>query len=364
MMSQHTSGVEPAARESVPGLDLDGLDRWLRQSEPSLVTDRPIGARLIAGGRSNLTYSIEGASRPLVLRRPPLGHVQQTAHDMAREFRVISALRSTRVPVPEAIRLVDDPSDSAAAGVDAPFYLMEQVPGRILRSRADNAGYAPGLLASLSEELVTTLASLHALDPASIGLADFGRPEGFLERQLARWSRQLDGSRSREVPELDDLQDRLHLAVPQSTRSSIVHGDYRLDNALVHDVDGRPEISAILDWEMSTLGDPLTDLGLFGLYWDIGRLDGVAAGGIPTSVSQEDGYPSFDELVETYRTATGSAVHDLPWYRAFAAYKLAVILEGIHFRFQAGQTVGAGFDSIGAIVTPLAVAGRRYLEDS
>lgn len=374
--------MHPAANP--PGLDVAALDAWLRHHQPELVTSSPLSARIISGGRSNLTYSIRDASRPLVLRRPPLGHVQRTAHDMAREFRVIAALHGSSVPVPRPVRFIDD----ASAGVDAPFYLMQQVPGRILRQRSDNARYSATQLDRLSRELIGSLAALHSTDAASVGLADFGRPEGFLPRQLDRWARQYDGSRNRDLRELDALQSELQTGVPDSTRAAIVHGDFRLDNALVTDAPARtdapaatstpadpgtdastaaspdaaaPTISAILDWEMSTLGDPLTDLGLFGLYWRIGELD-AGPEAVPSSVSTEDGYPTFDELVAVYADATGSAVHDLPWYLAFAAYKLAVILEGIHFRYQAGQTVGDGFESIGALVTPLAVAGRNYLK--
>jgi aminoglycoside phosphotransferase (APT) family kinase protein len=345
---------------TLPGLAVPALARWLRSNEPELVTAEPITARLIAGGRSNLTYSIGGAAEPIVLRRPPLGHVQSTAHDMAREFRVISALRATAVPVPRAIRLVDDPD----AGVDAPFYLMQQVPGRILGSRADNAAYTPTQLRALSRELVETLAALHTMDAAEVGLADFGRPEGFLARQLERWGRQYDGSRSRDIPELDALQRELQDGIPGAGRSSIVHGDYRLDNALVIDVEGEPTISAILDWEMATLGDPLTDLGLFGLYWNLNGFDGVPPGVVATSVFAEDGYPSFEELVAVYSEAARVEVPELPWYLALAAFKLAVILEGIHFRHKAGQTVGEGFDAIGSLVTPIAMAGRRYLTEA
>ncbi len=165
---------------SVPGLDVRALQAWLLANEPELLGAGPLSAAVIAGGRSNLTYVIRGASEPLVLRRPPLGHVQSTAHDMAREFRVISALRGSRVLVPRAIRYVDDP----ASGVDAPFYLMERVRGRALTTRADNSGYTPSQLRELSLDLARTLANLHSIDPASVGLEDFGRPDGFLVRQV------------------------------------------------------------------------------------------------------------------------------------------------------------------------------------
>ncbi len=353
-MSTSSSGVR-----ALPGLDIAALQEWLLANEPSLLGAVPLSAALIAGGRSNLTYVIRGASEPLVLRRPPLGHVQTTAHDMAREFRVISALRGSRVPVPRAIRFVDD----ASAGVDAPFYLMERVKGRPISTRKDNAEYSPAQLRELSLDLARTLAHLHTIAPDTVGLDDFGHPDGFLERQVARWGKQYDGSRSRELPELDALQASLRTSIPETRRSSILHGDYRLDNALVRDIAGAPSISAVLDWEMATLGDSLTDLGLLGLYWGVNETEGVA-GAVPSSVDAAAGYPSFDELVDEYSAVTGVAIPELPWYLALAAFKLAVILEGIHFRFQAGQTVGEGFDRIGMLVTPLARAGRRFLQEA
>lgn len=349
-----------AERKPIPGLDVVGLQEWLLDNEPELLGAGPLGATVIAGGRSNLTYAIRGAAEPLVLRRPPLGHVQSTAHDMAREFRVIGALRGSRVPVPRAIRYVDDP----ASGVDAPFYLMERVPGRVLSSRQDNAEYTPAQLRELSLDLARTLAHLHSIDPASVGLGDFGRPDGFLARQVERWGKQYDGSRNRELPELDALQQELHGQIPETRRSSIIHGDYRLDNALVRDIAGSPGISAILDWEMATLGDSLTDLGLLGLYWNLNDLEGVPHGAVPSAVAEVDGYPSFEQLVDEYSEVARVRVPELPWYLALAAFKLAVILEGIHFRFRAGQTVGDGFEQIGALVTPIARAGRRFLERS
>jgi aminoglycoside phosphotransferase (APT) family kinase protein len=351
-------GAGSSTLRALPGLDIQALQEWLLANEPSLLGAVPLSASLIAGGRSNLTYVIRGASEPLVLRRPPLGHVQTTAHDMAREFRVISALRGSRVPVPRTIRFVNDPR----AGVDAPFYLMERVKGRPISTRKDNAEYSPAQLRELSLDLARTLAHLHTISPASVGLEDFGHPDGFLVRQIERWGTQYDGSRSREVPALDALQASLKISIPETRRSSILHGDYRLDNAVVRDIAGAPSISAVLDWEMATLGDSLTDLGLLGLYWGVNETPGIA-GAVPSSVDAAAGYPSFEELVAEYEEVTGVAVPELPWYLAMAAFKLAVILEGIHFRFQAGQTVGGGFDKIGMLVTPLALAGQRFLAE-
>ncbi len=344
----------------LPGLDVRALQDWLLVNQPELLGAVPLSASLIAGGRSNLTYAIRGAAEPLVLRRPPLGHVQSTAHDMGREFRIISALRGSRVPVPRAVRYVDDP----AAGVEGPFYLMERVKGKPLVTRDANAAYTPAQLRELSLDLARTLAHLHSIAPDEVGLGDFGRPDGFVVRQVERWGKQYEGSRSRALPELDALQRELHEGIPETRRSSILHGDYRLDNALVRDLDGAPHLSAILDWEMATLGDSLTDLGLLGLYWNINSLDGELQGAVPSSVDLAAGYPTFEELVDEYSETAGVTVPELPWYLGLAAFKLAVILEGIHYRFQAGQTVGPGFDQIGRLVTPLARVGRKYLAEA
>ncbi len=344
----------------LPGLNVAGLQAWLGSAHPELVADE-LGAEVIAGGRSNLTYSIEGATIPLVLRRPPLGHVLSSAHDMRREHRVISALRRTTVPVPVAVDLVDDTDAGTITGT--PFFVMERAPGIVVNRPRHNAAFTRAGIRALSVELIQHLADLHAVDPASVGLTDFGRPQGYLARQLSTWRRQLDASRSRELPTLDALQAGLTEQVPGPTRTGIVHGDYRLDNALVVGSGDEPHISAILDWEMSTLGDPYVDLGIFALYWEIGQLPGSFAGVVPSAVDPAAGYPSFDELLDTYAARAGSPVPALGWYRAFAAYKLAVILEGIHFRYLAGETVGEGFEHLGELVEPLARQGLQHGSD-
>jgi aminoglycoside phosphotransferase (APT) family kinase protein len=264
--------------------------------------------------------------------------------------------------VPAALLFRDDADGAAGAGT--PFYLMEFVDGSVLSSPAANRPFAPERLRELSLDLVRTLAALHAIDPATVGLDDFGRASGFLARQVRRWGEQYEKSHSRELPDLDALQSALRERIPETVSSSLVHGDFRLDNAIVRvDEAGRPRIAAILDWEMATIGDSYTDLGLLGLYWDISTISAQAAAVAASAVDPAAGYPTFAELLEGYAEARGSAVPDLSWYRAFAAYKLAIILEGIHLRFQAGETVGPGFDGIGTLVTPLAGAGLRFLAE-
>ncbi len=344
--------------DQVPGLDVAGLTSWLAAEHPDLAAG-VLTAAVIPGGKSNLTYRVDGARIPLVVRRPPLGHVLSSAHDMRREHRVISALRDTPVPVPPVIDIVDD--SEAATVTGTPFFVMELVEGRVLSHPRDNALFSARALRSVSLQLVEVLADLHAIVPAAVGLEDFGRGEGFLARQLKTWRRQYDASRSRPLPVLDRLQDALGARVPVSERTTLVHGDYRLDNALVVGERDEAALAAVLDWEMSTLGDPLVDLGIFGMYWNINAIAGD--GVLPSAVDTAAGYPAFDELVEAYAARAGIAVPDLSWYRAFAAYKLGVIAEGIHFRYERGETVGAGFDHIGALVETLAAEGLRHLPE-
>lgn len=244
-----------------PGLDLDQLRAHLDRERPGLVAG-PLAGRLIEGGRSNLTYQVSDGATKWVVRRPPLGHVLATAHDMKREHRVIAGLHPTNVPVPEPVLLCEDEEV-----IGAPFYVMEFVDGTPYRTSDELAPLGPERTRAAVLGLVDTLVDLHAVDPESAGLGDFGRPEGFLDRQLRRWGKQLDASRNRELPGIDELQAALGRALPTSPAPTIVHGDYRLDNVLVRqDPDGVDRIKAILDWEMSTLGDPLTDVGLLAMY--------------------------------------------------------------------------------------------------
>lgn len=341
----------------VPGLNCTGLTRWLERAHPELA-DEALRASVIAGGRSNLTYRIDGAKSPLVLRRPPLGHVLSSAHDMHREHRVIRALHDSPVPVPRTVDVVDDTGSGEVTG--SPFFLMERVDGLVLSSPEQNRGFTSAALHSLGIQLAEILADLHTVVPTDVGLGSFGRSDGYLDRQLATWRRQLQASQSRPQPQLHALQDQLSAARPENqARTTIVHGDFRLDNVLVTEDAQTPKIAAVLDWEMATLGDPMVDLGILGLYWQIRTLtDGPMA---QSSIVPGAGYPEFEELVDAYAARTGTAIGDLSWYRAFAAYKLAVILEGIHFRFRAGETVGEGFDHIGELVAPLAEDGLSHL---
>ncbi|NGO70110.1 phosphotransferase family protein [Streptomyces boncukensis] len=335
------------SEDNPPGLDVERLAAYLARERPGLLRG-PLTAEVIEGGRSNLTYRVsDGASR-WVVRRPPLGHVLATAHDMAREHRVISALRGTDVPVPDTVLLCED-----ADVVGAPFYVMEHVAGTPYRTAGELAAIGPERTRRVVLALTDTLVALHAVSPQRVGLADFGRPEGFLERQLRRWGRQLEASRSRDLAGVDELRTALAGALPASPAPAVVHGDYRLDNVLA-DADDR--ITAVLDWEMSTLGDPLTDLGLLAMYGEVDLPDSPVS-----TTSLAPGHPSADELVERYAARSGRDVSRIPWYVAFAYFKLAVILEGIHYRFTQGRTVGEGFDRIGELVPAFVEGGLTTL---
>ncbi|WP_030676578.1 phosphotransferase family protein [Streptomyces cellulosae] len=336
-----------------PGLDLDRLRALLDRERPGLVHG-PLTGRLIEGGRSNLTYAVSDGSAKWVVRRPPLGHVLATAHDMRREHRVISALHPTNVPVPRPVLLCEDPENGAAPG--ASFYVMEFVEGTPYRTADQLAPLGPERTRDAVLALVDTLVELHAVDPAEVGLADFGRPEGFLDRQLRRWGKQLDASRNRELAGVDELHAALGRRLPESPAPAVVHGDYRLDNVLIGDDD---KIRAILDWEMSTLGDPLTDLGLLVMYsMPLGMPDS------PVSTTAEAaGHPAPAELIERYAARSGRDASAVSWYTAFAWFKLAVILEGIHYRYTLGQTVGRGFDRIGDLVPVFIEHGLTTLQE-
>ncbi|MDH6109673.1 aminoglycoside phosphotransferase (APT) family kinase protein [Kitasatospora sp. MAP12-15] len=329
--------------DTPPGLDLARLQAHLGTG--------PLHAELIEGGRSNLTYRLTDGTTRWVLRRPPLGHVLATAHDMGREFRVISALHGSAVPVPRTVRLTTDPEV-----IGAPFYLMEFVDGTAHRDSAALAALGPIRVRALAEHLLDTLVALHAIDPQEVGLADFGRPDGFLQRQVRRWGQQLDASRSREVAGIDELRGLLAEALPASPAPTLVHGDYRLDNVLVGPDD---RITAVLDWEMSTLGDPLTDLGLLVTYTELAdRFAGVLPG-----VALAPGFPTGRELAARYAQGSGRDIAAVNWYVAFASFKLAVVLEGIHYRYSQGRTVGSGFDRVGALVPLFVDHGLTALKE-
>jgi aminoglycoside phosphotransferase (APT) family kinase protein len=319
----------------VRGLDEDRVGAWL--AEHVVGAGPPFSYSLIAGGHSNLTFRVTGGDgQRFVLRRPPLGHVLATAHDMAREHRVMTALRDTVVPVPVTYALCEDTDV-----VGAVFYVMEKVAGAPYRSRKELEALGPARTRAISERLVDTLVALHAVDPAAVGLADFGRPEGFLSRQVSRWKKQMDASHHRDLPAADELHARLAASVPPEGAAGIVHGDFRLDNLVfAHDA---PKVVAVLDWELSTLGDPMADFAYHCMAWqlpppfrglgDLSRVQ-LAALGLPSEECYLARYCERRRL---------PAVTTAAWrfYTAFNLFRAAAIAQGIMGRALAGNASNA-----------------------
>jgi aminoglycoside phosphotransferase (APT) family kinase protein len=323
------------------GIDYEGVSRFFAEHVPG--GRGPLEISLLSGGRSNLTYLVRSGEREWVLRRPPLGHVLPTAHDMAREYRVITALHATGFPVPETFALCEDP---AVNGM--PFYVMEYKRGVIVGTELPE-GYAarPEERRRMSLALIDTLVRLHSVDYNAVGLGDFGRPEGFLERQVRRWLQQWERSKTRDIPEIEELIRRLRAAMPESGPPTIVHGDYRLGNMILA-FDDPGKVEAVLDWEMATVGDPLTDLGYTLGFWGDRTDDPERIAMRPGSgLTAQEGFLTREELVAEYAKRSGRDVSNMAYYHVFAYYKLAVISEGIYARHVQGLTLGEGFEGYG-----------------
>ncbi|MGO8958494.1 MAG: phosphotransferase family protein [Streptosporangiaceae bacterium] len=354
-----TGGVEvPGGIQRVTGIpgveDPVGLAKWMAGAGLADLGELR-GVALIAGGRSNLTYRLDLDGGQLVLRRPPLGHVLPTAHDMSREYRVLTALSGTAVPVPEPVANCQD-----AEVIGAPFYLMKYVDGLVLRTVDDGRLLTPGQATELSELLASMLATIHGVDLAAVGLDSFGRPDGYLARQLSRWQRQWELSNTREMPGYSELVTRLTQGLPVSAEGTLVHGDFRLDNTLVR--LGTPaSIAAVVDWEMSTLGDPLADLGLTLSYWaDAG--EAFPDINVGSTITALPGFYHRTGFAARYAELTGRDVSGIGYYIAFGYFKLAVVLEGIHARFLQGKTLGEGFEREGPAV-PVLIARAHHMLD-
>ena len=329
--------------QSPRGLDLAAFTPWFAEQTE---VDGDLSAELIAGGKSNLTYLVADGSHQWVVRRPPLGHVLATAHDMGREYTVMTALRETDVPVPTTLAHCTDEDV-----LGAPFYVMEHVVGTPYRTAAQLEELGEDRTRLVSTRMVETLAALHAVDPQAVGLGEFGRPEGFLARQVRRWRKQIEASHSRDLAGLDELIGLLEGTDPPEQPPGIVHGDYRLDNLLVED----DEVRAVIDWEMATLGDPVTDVALLLVY---DRMATLAGGSSVADAALAPGFLGEEEILAAYVEAGGREPSGgFGFHTGLAYFKLAAILEGIHYRYVNGQTVGEGFDSVGDATEPLIAAG-------
>lgn len=333
------------------GIDVDAVTGWFEQNAPGV--QLPLSFVRIPSGRSNLTFVVTDADgRRWVLRRPPLGQVLATAHDMGREHRIISALGPTDVPVPPVIGFSPDDDVNGA-----PFYVMEYVDGLVLREKSDAEEINEAARARAGLSLAETLARIHAVEPAAVGLGQLGKTEGYIARQLKRWHGQWQQSKTRELPIIDDVHDALAARIPKQGPAAIVHGDYRLDNCIV---DRSGEVIAVLDWELCTLGDPLADVGLLLVYWTEPGDEHSALLSAPTLAK---GFASRKEVVERYAERSGRNVDDVGFYIAFGYWKLACILEGVFARY-AGGAMGqaSGFEGFAIQVERLAQSAATTVE--
>jgi aminoglycoside phosphotransferase (APT) family kinase protein len=341
--------TEPrAVGEAVVGIDEPRVTGWFERNIDGV--NPPLEFTLVAGGRSNLTFRVaDSAGRSWALRRPPVAHVLPTAHDMTREHRILTCLHGTDVPVPEIFGLCEDPAVNGA-----PFYVMEFVDGHVIRdatiaeSELDrHARHVVG------ESVAETLSKIHAVDIEAVGLSDFARHDAYAERQLKRWLSQFESSASERAESADVVRsahDRLATSVPEQKGTTIVHGDYRLDNVVVGD-DG--VVRAVLDWEICTLGDPLADLGLLMVYWTEPGESAAIAGVSPTAIP---GFPNRSEMLERYRASSGRDTEGLAFWIAFGFWKLACILQGVFHRYASGAPAGdpRGVDGVEPMILELA----------
>jgi aminoglycoside phosphotransferase (APT) family kinase protein len=317
---------------AVPGIAVAEVTAWFHNNISTASGE--LRFTMIAGGRSNFTYRVDDeAGNSFVLRRPPLGHLLPSAHDVGREYRIIRALKDTVVPVAPALGFCDDPTVN-----ERPFYVMQFVDGHILRNGTDAAILDDAGRLAASESIVDVLADLHAIDIDAVGLGDLGKRESYLERQLKRWHSQFTQAKTREIPALDDFYARIAHRLPTQQGASLVHGDYRLDNTMVGK-DGR--LVAVLDWEISALGDPLADLALLMVYWPEPTDETLALG---PAASTEPGFYSRAQLRDRYAARSGRDVSQLDTYIAFGYWKLACILDGVYTRYRSGAMGDDGYD--------------------
>jgi len=358
-----SSARHPGPLASLDGLDLAALDRHLRAT--GIPRAGALRAELIAGGRSNLTFLVFDDTATWVLRRPPLRGLTPSAHDMAREYRVVAALAGTPVPVARVVTMHDDNSV-----LGAPFQMVDYVRGRVVRSRADLEALGDAdVIDGCVDTLIRVLADLHTVDPQAIGLGDFGKPGGYLQRQVRRWGSQWQHVRLPDDHRDDDVQrltSLLSQSIPQQTRTSVVHGDYRIDNVIL-DYGDPTVVRAVVDWELSTLGDPLADVALMCVYRDP-ALDLIinehAAWTSPL-------LPSADELAHRYSVVSGRPLSHWEFYVSLAYFKLAIIAAGIDFRIRIAADTGSAnragpaseetSDRVGQTVAPLIASGLKAL---
>lgn len=326
------------------------LAEYLKEQIPSPQAEATLTARKIGTGHSNETFLITRGTEEFVLRRPPRGPLLPTAHDVGREFKVISGLSKSELPVPRPILFCNDENV-----IGAPFYLMDKVDGVVIYDKLPETFDNPVGRREIAEELVRTLVKLHAVDYSAVGLADLGKPEGYLERQLKRWTGQLDKSRTREIRELDLVSEWLKENLPVSPPATVVHGDFRIDNVM-YAVTKPARVLAVIDWEMATIGDPLADLGYLISYWREPGDPPSPFQGQLGSVVEQVGFPTRQEVIALYESWTGRKTNRLDFYVVLAIWKLAILLEGSYVRHKAGTTDDPFFELLEEGVPAL---GRR-----
>ncbi len=344
----------PSAVRAGEELDLARLEPYLLRHLPG--SRGPLAAEQFPSGHSNLTYLVRLGEREMVVRRPPFGSKVKTAHDMGREYRVLSKVHPAYPAAPQVILYCDDESV-----LGAPFYLMEPIRGIIIR-RNPPAGlpFTPETARGLSESFVDNLARLHALDYPEIGLADLGKPQGYLERQVRGWIDRYVGSQTHDLPEVERISAELKERMPSTSDATLIHNDYKYDN-IVLDPAEITRIVGVLDWEMATIGDPLTDLGTTLAYW-VDPQDSDELQNIRWCPSTSAGSLTRAELVERYARTTGRDVSGMVFYLAFARFKVAVIVQQIYFRYRQGLTKDPRFASMPEVVSILMRASLRALE--
>jgi aminoglycoside phosphotransferase (APT) family kinase protein len=349
-MGDEATGSADGSASAAEGIDAAGVGGWFAERVPA--AEPPLSFERIAGGHSNLTYRVRDAGgRAWALRRPPLGKRLGSAHDMGREFKVVSALGKTDVPVAPVVGLCEDDEVNGA-----PFYVMEFVEGPVLRGLAEAAIFPDEAdRRAIGERVADTLVAIHAVDPDAAGLGDLGRKEDYVARQLHRWQGQWEQSKTRELGAIDRVHDALAARIPEQGPATIVHGDYRLDNMILSDSG---EVAAVVDWELCTLGDPLADVGLLMAYWPERGEGETIALGQPANLAP--GFPTREELAGRYAERSGRDLSDLNFYVALGYWKLAIILEGVYARYAAGGygEVDEGFKAFAQLVERLAEAAE------
>ncbi len=334
----------------LPGLDLGVLTTFLRGIGVEVTGD--LRAVLLQGGRSNLTYRVRDAgSHDWVVRRPPTAGLTPSAHDMAREWAVTSGLQGSDVPVAGTVAFCED-----VAVMGAPFTVVEHLSGRVVQLSSEVDALSDVQVRACSEELVRVLVALHAVDQDAVGLGGFGRPAGYVGRQIATWKRQWGHVQTRELPELDRLHAALGSRRPERSGSAIVHGDYRIDNTILA-ADDPGRVLAVVDWEMATLGDPVSDLASMCVY----KLPFFSSIYGNDTAAMNPRWPSSDAVAESYASASGRDLGDWDFYLALACFKIAVIAEGILFRAQQGAQGGGDVSAIARVVPQFVDEGLRIL---